>query len=600
MPPEEAEPSNPSDRTADDGASAGDGTEAPETERSEDQPSTAGVSRSQQLSTGPVLEWTEVDPGFDDLFALESVGDGRVMARVWTEGDTQGLFGQRFVISSDGVDWTEVPMPEGLFGEHVSLSAGRWVVTGRYPDVDRRDVGADRVFFSDDQGSTWTEVMIDLPSDPVSPFVAKTWRASPVLVSGERMVLVLSGYSTLDGQALLEDLGRLPAGQRVVSTIPTPDGVFITLVDSDDPHPYALFGSLSSHLAGVYGHDDEEEFAELTDVELAYDEVGVTEAEMLDLLAPNSDPSIRILAGDGSTTEVVASYEGWILSGAATDEGFVVTSLGDSGEAVLRSPDGLAWSEDPSLDPAFFRDIVSADATIWGIRRQTGGSFGIQRGDIGEAPATLATFDGLKYPGELAVGPAGLVVVAERDLSRSLRTDRGLPEEGRVARDGYELRYNEAERSLTLWDLAGDTAIYAFGPAEMQSATLPDGVRVIDDGETAAVVFEDPETGADLVTFTEEDMASLVGMTAAELRDPSSGDPQWPDLWVGWSAEGTDWGWQSLADAFGIHRATIWPEFAVGHDFVIARVAAFQHPDPADPTDDGQVLPTRWFLARVP
>ena len=169
-----------------------------------------------------------------------------------------------------------------------------------------------------------------------------------------------------------------------------------------------------------------------------------------------------------------------------------------------------------------------------------------------------------------------------------------------MARDGYELRYDEAERSLTLWDLATDTAIYEFGPAEMQNDTPPDGVRLVADGRGAGIVFEDPETGADLVSFTTDDMAFLVGMASAQVDDASSGVPAEPEPWVGWSAGGSAWGWQSLADAFGIHDASIWPEFAVGHDFVITRVAAFQPPDPADAGDDGHFLPKRWFLARAP
>ena len=75
---------------------------------------------------------------------------------------------------------------------------------------------------------------------------------------------------------------------------------------------------------------------------------------------------------------------------------------------------------------------------------------------------------------------------------------------------------------------------------------------------------------------------------------------------MGWSADGTAWGWERLDDVFGTNDARIWAEFAVGGDFVIARVATFLPPDPADTTGetsvspDGQVLPTRWFLARVP
>ena len=556
----------------------------------------------EQLSTGPVLQWAEIDPGFDDLFMLESLGDGRVTARAWADDGGQGLFGERVVVSASGTGWAEVPLPEGLFPDQVNISSGRWVVTGRYPDVDPHHIGLDRVFFSDDQGATWTEMVIELPSDSASPYAAELWRASPVLVAGERMVLALSGSSTINGRALLEDLGLLPAGKRVVFSLPTPDGVSFTLIDADASNAYASLTSTAFGLASIYGHLQEGEALAPTydELELSYDEVGFTEDEMFELFAPRSDLLTRIFASDGSTGEVAASYEGWILLGAATDEAFLLALVNDQGETVLTSPDGLVWSASPSFGPGYFSGTVSADGTIWWAVSEREGSFDVQRAGMGETPTTVATFDGLEYPGELLVGPAGLVVVARRDRSRSLRVSRGLPEEGRVAKDGFELRYHESEGSLTLWDLTEDTAVYVFGTEVMQGPTPPDGVRVIDDDQSSAVVFEDPETGADLVTFTEEDMASLVGMTAAELRSPSSGDPDWPEQWLGWSADGTAWGWQRLADAFGIDGGGIWAEFAVGGDFVLARVATFQVPDPANDTDEGQVLPTRWFIAKVP
>ena len=586
---------------AGDGGPEGADAEDPEIGGSDDEAATSAAAAPHQFSTGPELEWAEIDPGFDDLFELKSVGDGRVVARAWTDGEGPGLFGQRIVVSTNGTDWAEVPMPEGLFPEQVNISSDRWVVTGQPLDSGWLQDAVDRVFFSDDQGSTWTEMVIELPSSSTSPYAVERWQVSSVLVSGEQVVLAVSGLTTIDGQTLLEDVGRLPAGKTVAFAAPTPDGVSFTLVDSDVANPYGSFTSTAWNLAAVYSHLDEEALPDLTAEELVltYDEVEFTEAEMFDLFAPGSGPLTRILAGAGTTPEVVAGFEGWGLSGAVTDEGFIVTTLDDDGERVLSSRDGMVWSEDPPLGPGSFGGTIAADGTVWRVVFETGGSFDIQRAQVGYVPATVATFDGLQYPGALVVGPAGLVAVAQRDLSRSLRTDQGLPAEGRVARDGYELRYDEAERSLTLWDLATDTAIYEFGPTEMQGDTPPDGVRMIADGRGAGIVFEDPETGADLVTFTTDDMAFLVGMAAAEAEAASSGVPAEPELWVGWSADGSAWGWQSLADAFGIHDATIWPEFAVGHDFVITRVATFQPPDPADPADDGHFLPKRWFLARV-
>ena len=103
-------------------------------------------------------------------------------------------------------------------------------------------------------------------------------------------------------------------------------------------------------------------------------------------------------------------------------------------------------------------------------------------------------------------------------------------------------------------------------------------------------------------------------------RDPDRTDPL-PDapLWVGWSADGADWGWQSLADTFGITEGEAWAELAVGRDFVIARVETVIAPTPeelaaAQPEGPGaydasldrdeisyaDAPPLRWFIARVP
>ena len=586
---------------AGDGAPEGAGAEDPDSGRSEGEAAASAAAAPEQLSTGPVLEWTEIDPGFDDIFELKPVGDGRVLARAWTDGEGPGLFGQRIVVSANGTDWDEVPTPEGIFPEQVNISSDRWVVTGRSLDSGWLEEAVDRVFFSDDQGSTWTEMALELPSSSTSPYAVEWGRVSSVLVSGEQVALAVSGFTMIDGQTLLEDIGRLPAGKTVVLAAPIPDGVSFTLIDSDVENPYGSVTSTAWNLAAIYSQLGEETLPELNfeELVLTYDEVDFTEAERFDLFSPGAGPLTRILAGDATATEVVTGFEGAVLSGAVTDEGFIVTAVDDGGGRVLVSRDGLVWSEDPSSDPGSFSGTIAADGTVWRVASENGGSFDIQRAYVGEMPATVATFDGLQYPGPLALGPAGFVLVAQRDLSRSLRADQGLPPEGRVARDGYELRYDEAERSLTLWDLATDTAIYEFGPAEMQGDTPPDGVRLVADGRGAGIVFGDPETGADLVSFTTDDMAFLVGMASAQVDDASSGVPAEPELWVGWSADGSAWGWQSLADAFGIHDASIWPEFAVGHDFVITRVATFQPPDPADPADDGHFLPKRWFLATV-
>ncbi len=551
----------------------------------------------QHAPSGPVLEWVEFDPGFDDLFKLQSVGDGRVIARAWNDGDGQGFFGQRVVVSANGVDWAEVPIPADLFPDQVNISADRWVVTGRIPDVDRADFGPDRVFFTDDEGSTWTEVAIDVPSEASSPYAGQSLRASSVLVSGEQIVVLLVALPSFDGQALLDDLGLLPSGKKVIFSLPTPDGVSFTLIDAGAPYPYSDWTSTAFSLVATYGAVFINDEPDLTydELDLTYDEVGITFDEMFDLSNPFDILQTRFYVSDGASGEVAASFESLITSAASTGEGFVLTAVDDSGGTVLSSPDGLTWSEGPSLGPGFFAGTVSADGTIWTVTPGAGPSLAVQRAGLGEAPETVATIEGLRDPGLPVAGPAGLVLTATAvpGVSPVLSSE---PVVSRVYRDGYELRYNEPEGGLTLWDLDEDRAVYVFGPEDMQSGTPPDGVRQVSEGQTIGLAFEDPDTGADLVTFTGDDMAFVLGMAAAQSGGSTAGDAKWPEQWVGWSAGGSRWGWESLADAFGIDEETVWTEFAVGQDFVIARVAVWA----SHPGDVNQALPTRWFLARVP
>ncbi len=571
-----------------------DGPE-PDTASEELVPSPATIV-PQITSTGPVLEWTEIDPGFDNLFKLESVGDGRVIARAWNDGDG-GFFGQRVVVSANGTDWIEVPIPEGLFPEQVNVSADRWVVTGRLPDVDRADIGPDRVFFSDDRGATWTEVAIDIPAEASSPYAGLSLRASSVLVSGERIVVPLLTSPSIDGQALLADLGLLPPGKKVIFSLPTPDGVSFTLIDADAPYPYSDLTSTAFSLTAVYGalvFTDEHDLA-YDELDLTYDEVGLTFDEVSGLSNPFDVLQTRFYVSDGASGEVAASFDGLISSGAATGDGFTLIAVNDSGGTVLSSPDGLAWKEGPSLGPDFFAGTVAADGTTWTVTSGAGPSFAVQRATPGQRLATVASLDGFSDLGLLVVGPAGLVLIATAQYIPSGIGDEPLVT--RIDRDGYELRYNEPEGGLTLWDLADGAAVYVFGPEDLRTDILPDGVRQLDDGRSIALVFEDPDTGEDLVTFTADDLAFLFGMASAQLDTFSGDEPERPLQWVGWSPDGDRWGWESLADAFGIDDSTFWAEFAVGQDFIVARVASWETSDPAAVSS---ARPTRWFRATVP
>ena len=152
----------------------------------------------EELSTGPVLEWTEIDPGFADLFNFDSLDDGRVLARAWGIGDELVIDGERAVYTDNGIDWTELPLPDGIIIRRIDISGDRWLAWGRPRSSDDPREVIDRVFFTDDRGANWTELLVNVPPDPepVSPYCERHLWVDSVLASGERIALVVDGYAT--------------------------------------------------------------------------------------------------------------------------------------------------------------------------------------------------------------------------------------------------------------------------------------------------------------------------------------------------------------------------------------------------------------------
>ena len=257
--------------------------------------------------TGPVLEWTEVDPGFASEYVgfLESLGDGRVIVTT-TDYDDSGwiVTRRRVLVTVNGIDWAEVPMPADISPTTYDLSGDRWIVAG-YGASDRtsRFVNApwaadgelevtdpwgpprQQVFFSDDQGANWVELQINYSSgqqdapadDDNTPFI------TVALALGDHMVVVVQSENT--------------ESVPVVSTPGDSGGWEVT----NDENPLA-----------------------------------------------------QVFASDGGMFEEVAAYEGWIsgfpfAASLSTPDGFTLGLLrevnGRHQSVELTSPDGRNWSE---------------------------------------------------------------------------------------------------------------------------------------------------------------------------------------------------------------------------------------------------------------
>lgn len=133
------------------------------------------------------------------------------------------------------------------------------------------------------------------------------------------------------------------------------------------------------------------------------------------------------------------------------------------------------------------------------------------------------------------------------------------------------------------------------------------------DGRTPTAFLDGIE---DLKSFS----SGPAGLAAAVLpadkanRTASDGSVSAGDIWVGWSADGSEWAWQRSVEAFGIDPHKVLDlELAAGGDFILARVRAMgiSRAAPADRGADNRLRPSfrgaftrlpepRCFLARVP
>ncbi|MYA16795.1 MAG: hypothetical protein F4Z28_08510, partial [Gammaproteobacteria bacterium] len=342
----------------------------------DDQPAHPDKPTPEELSTGPVLQWTEIDPGFVDLYLLKSVGDGRVLARGRRDA---GLIENpsavdQVVVTTNGVDWIDVPMPAGIVPQFADISGDRWVVTG---DGGLSDAGGiwtgsapaslDRAFFSDDEGATWTELALNLPTDPAwaSPYVVEDSRVAGVLVSGKNVVLVVVRDTGLDLSALLEGRDLVPEGRLVVGWSTTRlKSIVFDLAESLQPGESGP-PRLIAYGAGAGGVGGGGWGPPVESISLTYDEMGLIDEERAVLDDPGYDRTL-LLTGDGSALEAVAEYEGRVVAGSAIAEGFFLRVIGP-GAAVVTSPDGRLWSEHPSPEfwPPPWSAMPLAGGTIW-------------------------------------------------------------------------------------------------------------------------------------------------------------------------------------------------------------------------------------------
>ncbi len=519
------------------------------------------------VSTGPELGWVQFDPttvfGTDviDAHSIASVGDGRVLAQVY------GRDGDRVLVTDNGTDWTVISMPPDFAPERFNFAGERWVVTGWDVSTFEDNISA---FFSDDQGATWTNLALDIGGN-----ADETVSVADVLVSGQNMVIAAKARFHVDIASVIVNRGLVPDKESIKGWMGVEgDTVSFTRDESSDPESF-----------------------ELT-------------AEEEDFLYGGDRRFVRLFHSDGGAAEQVAEYSAWDVGGYGAVDGFHLALIATEGELLLTSADGRQWSQAPltAADGVpvgrFYSYYGTTEGTVW-TSGQTSSQYRAERFEGAYSPALVAELpSGIATVDRLSVGPAGIAMAALQGST----PDPNLIPVFQVAKDGYELRYNDPVGGVSLWDLSEDIAVYVLDAENAQSNMLPEGVREVEGGDEVPdlLVFEDPDTGEHLVSFTMEELEPWISSdgfvgTAGISTEQS-------EQWVGWSADGSTWDWKTLSEAYGLTGLTDLEkgftniELAVGSNFVIARVQPYSA-DPSDtPGDDSIMLSGHaplWFIATV-
>lgn len=543
----------------------------------------AGAS-PQTMGTGPILSWTEFDPGIggaEAVTALRSIGDGRVVV-----GGRTSLGEPYWMITSNGTHWSELSLPAAIWLDSLDLSGERWVVSGRRHDNLPGAAGYERVYVSDDEGLSWFEATPQVEHLDLPEYVNAWPNVSAVAAVGTQVVAFVSAHFDFDLLAFLADQGRIPAAARSGGWSFLGDEVHIWL-------PPELSDGDTASRSAVSSSDDTLIFA--------VDDLELSPAQLAVLQGRGSYESTRAYSGSGAELVETAAFDGRLAGATGNDEGFVAfIDAGVQGVVVAASSDGEAWSSQ-TLDQQIAKGrpytvAFESSGTAWMVTTDGLDSHLLSWavGGVGVYSTRLGSFIGFE---ELSAGPAGLAMTAPPARG----VDGPVMPVGRVAKDGYELRFGEPDGGILLWDVTAGIAVYEFEASDLVASVEPaPGVRQADDGEPFEVTFEDPDTGADLVTFTENDLEAVLG----EQRDPP--DSPFRNTRVGWSADGKSWGWQPARDAFGLGDAEAAVRVVVGENFVIASVVTFApvESDASRLGGDSAVVHTgmapRWFIARVP
>ena len=183
------------------------------------------------------LIWTEFRPDlgkFDEFQHFESAGGGRVLQSLYRGPDVP----IRLIVTEDGVEWSELPLPDGFHvadlgsdtGVSIDMAGDRWVAFGWDVTRDPHENVGREIWYSDDEGSNWIEATLEVPqkSEPLPIYTIEESAVLEALAWGDRLIVAARTTTSLDLEALLTDRGLVPAGKILANWMPSGRGFTLT------------------------------------------------------------------------------------------------------------------------------------------------------------------------------------------------------------------------------------------------------------------------------------------------------------------------------------------------------------------------------------
>ncbi len=548
------------------------------------------------------------DAAFDSEFRgptqSQTVFDGERFVSLVNDGDEWALR-----TSVNGLEWAETPvegLPDDGFIYNLIFSNGAFVSTIDTYDVDTGSSSQSVVSSTD--GLTWTVAPLPDAGENAEAGI------SGFVVLDDRVILVRNIYNTgpdpvelLIGAGILDENGREEfcgfdtTGER---------GPISVLVCSYEE--FEEFGEFEGptdeqiqELADRYdaATTDEERQAIEDELERLWGEPGNETAAVIEPGDPLYDEIYDLWFGPGTSGEMSASLLAGPFAGPFAEVGslpadsylngltqidsalFASLESYDDIEGnrttILTSTDGAVWNEVSSPSGVMGGSLQAAgDTLIFMAYSETGGTLTFVSTDGAqswtEAPLETSLFESYT---QFLSGEVGTVAFTS-GLLEPFEDSFGFPgpaERPVLERDGFEL---EVDYNVGTYTLRGPDGaeIYVVGEEELYGDDTSDAVRM--NPISGALTWLDPETGEDLVTFTDDDWEAAyeeIDQVETEFYDGGYEEPQ-QGFELQFSPDGTTWTELDASELIDVEPNTSVQPLAVGDDEVVISLTTYNEP----------------------